>query len=41
MPIYIVEFQPTDIWGPRAEAGPEKLYAELFEAYLAPIEEKS
>jgi nitrile hydratase beta subunit len=41
MPIYIVEFEPTDIWGPRAEAGPEKLYAELFEAYLAPIEEKS
>jgi nitrile hydratase len=41
MPIYIVEFDPTDIWGPRAEAGPEKLYAELFEAYLAPIEEES
>ena len=41
MPIYIVEFDPTDIWGPRAEAGPEKLYAELFEAYLAPMEEKS
>ncbi|MCV7423496.1 nitrile hydratase subunit beta [Mycobacterium yunnanensis] len=41
MPIYIVEFEPTDIWGPRAEAGPEKLYAELFEAYLAPIEEES
>lgn len=41
MPIYIVEFDPTDIWGPRAEAGPEKLYAELFEAYLAPIEEEA
>jgi hypothetical protein len=39
MPIYIVEFDPTEIWGPRAEDGPLSLYAELFEAYLAPIEE--
>ena len=39
MPIYIVEFDPVEIWGPRAEGGPLKLYAELFEAYLAPIEE--
>jgi nitrile hydratase subunit beta len=39
MPIYIVEFDPAEIWGPRAEDGPLKLYAELFEAYLAPIEE--
>ena len=36
MPIYIVEFDPAELWGPRAEAGPQKLYAELFEAYLAP-----
>ena len=41
MPIYIVEFDPTQIWGPRAEAGPLTLYAELFEAYLEPIEEQS
>ena len=41
MPIYIVEFDPADVWGPRAEAGPETLYAELFEVYLAPIEEES
>jgi nitrile hydratase subunit beta len=40
MPIYIVEFEPAEIWGPRAEAGPLTLYAELFEAYLEPIEEK-
>ncbi len=40
MPIYIVEFDPVEIWGPRAEDGPLKIYAELFEAYLAPIEEK-
>jgi nitrile hydratase len=41
MPIYIVEFDPAEIWGPRAEDGPLTLYAELFEAYLAPIEEES
>jgi nitrile hydratase beta subunit len=41
MPVYIVEFDPAEIWGPRAEDGPLRLYAELFEAYLAPIEEKS
>jgi nitrile hydratase subunit beta len=41
MPIYIVEFEPTEIWGARAEDGPLKLYAELFEAYLAPIEEEA
>jgi nitrile hydratase beta subunit len=41
MPIYIVEFDPAEIWGPRAEDGPLKLYAELFEAYLAPIEEQA
>jgi nitrile hydratase len=41
MPIYIVEFDPVEIWGPRAEGGPLKLYAELFEAYLAPIEEEA
>jgi nitrile hydratase beta subunit len=41
MPIYIVEFDPVEIWGPRAEGGPLKLYAELFEAYLAPVEEES
>ncbi|MDT7756307.1 MAG: nitrile hydratase subunit beta [Mycobacterium sp.] len=41
MPVYIVEFDPAEIWGPRAEDGPLKLYAELFEAYLAPTEENS
>jgi nitrile hydratase beta subunit len=41
MPIYIVEFEPTQIWGSRAEDGPLTLYAELFEAYLEPIEEQS
>lgn len=39
MPIYIVEFTPEELWGPRAEPGANSLYAELFEAYLQPVEE--
>ncbi|MGE2835960.1 nitrile hydratase subunit beta [Mycobacterium sp. SMC-4] len=39
MPIYIVEFTPEEIWGVRAEPGANTLYAELFEAYLQPVEE--
>jgi nitrile hydratase beta subunit len=39
MPIYIVEFWPTELWGARAEDSPNSVYAELFEAYLQPIEE--
>ncbi|MDG4667107.1 nitrile hydratase subunit beta [Mycobacterium sp. 236(2023)] len=39
MPIYIVEFTPEELWGPRAEPGANTLYAELFEAYLQPVEE--
>lgn len=39
MPIYIVEFTPDELWGPRAEPGANTLYAELFEAYLLPVEE--
>lgn len=39
MPIYIVEFTPEELWGVRAEPGANTLYAELFEAYLQPIEE--
>lgn len=39
MPIYIVEFTPDELWGVRAEPGANTLYAELFEAYLKPIEE--
>ncbi|WP_422745138.1 nitrile hydratase subunit beta [Mycobacterium sp. WMMD1722] len=41
MPIYIVGFDPAEIWGGRAEAGPLSLYAELFEAYLEPMEDES
>ena len=39
MPIYIVEFTPDELWGVRAEPGANLLYAELFEAYLQPVEE--
>lgn len=34
MPIYIVAFDPLDLFGERAEDGPLTIYAELFEAYL-------
>jgi nitrile hydratase len=39
MPIYLVEFAPAELWGARAEDGPNTMYAELFEAYLKPFEE--
>ena len=39
MPIYIVEFTPEELWGPRAEPGANSLCAELFEAYLHPLQE--
>lgn len=41
MPIYIVGFDPAAIWGARAETGPLSLYAELFEAYLEPMEDNA
>ncbi|WP_101951993.1 nitrile hydratase subunit beta [Mycobacterium sp. 3519A] len=34
MPVYIVAFEPPELFGVRAEAGPQMFYAELFEAYL-------
>ena len=34
MPIYVVGFDPVELWGERAEPGANTLYAELFEAYL-------
>jgi len=39
MPIYIVEFTPDELWGMQAEPGANTVYAELFEAYLQPVEE--
>jgi nitrile hydratase subunit beta len=35
MPVYCVKFEPTDLWGVKAEAG-FTIYADLFDAYLAP-----
>lgn len=40
MPIYIVEFTPEELWGVQAEPGANTLYAELFEAYMEPVEEE-
>jgi nitrile hydratase subunit beta len=34
LPIYIVAFNPDELFGERAEGGPLTIYAELFEAYL-------
>lgn len=34
MPVYTVEFAPSELWGQRAEPGAQTFYAELFEAYL-------
>ncbi|WP_327099671.1 nitrile hydratase subunit beta [Nocardia vinacea] len=38
MPVYIVRFEPTDIWGELAEPG-AVLYGELYQAYLTPATE--
>jgi nitrile hydratase len=35
MPVYVVRFEPADIWGERAEPG-ASIYGELYEAYLQP-----
>jgi nitrile hydratase len=35
MPVYIVKFAPTDIWGKMAEPN-ASIYADLFETYLLP-----
>lgn len=38
MPVYIVRFEPADIWGELAEPG-AVLYGELYQAYLSPATE--
>jgi nitrile hydratase beta subunit len=35
MPVYVVRFEPADIWGELAEPG-MTIYGELYEAYLQP-----
>jgi nitrile hydratase len=36
VPVYVVRFEPAEIWGDTAEATPSPLYAELYEPYLLP-----
>jgi nitrile hydratase subunit beta len=36
MPVYVVRFDPADLWGAAAEATAGPLYAELYETYLEP-----
>jgi nitrile hydratase len=40
MAVYVVRFEPVEIWGATAEPGAGALYAELYEAYLAPIDQE-
>jgi nitrile hydratase beta subunit len=40
MAVYVVRFEPVEIWGATAEPGAGGLYAELYEAYLAPIDQE-
>jgi len=34
--VYVVRFEPTDVWGPTAEPNAGPLFAELYQTYLAP-----
>ena len=34
-PVYVVRFDPVQVWGPRAEPNAGPLYAELYEVYLS------
>lgn len=40
MPVYAVRFDPSELWGERAEAG-SVLYGELYEVYLDDAEDES
>ena len=39
VPVYIVRFEPGELWGGTAEANAGPLYAELYETYLGPVPE--
>ncbi|MGP4085528.1 nitrile hydratase subunit beta [Streptomyces sp. KR55] len=39
MPVYVVRFEPADVWGQLAEPG-AVLYGELYQAYLSPATEE-
>ncbi|MCI2421434.1 nitrile hydratase subunit beta [Saccharopolyspora sp. K220] len=38
VPVYIVRFEPDELWGERTEPHAGPLYAELYESYLSPIQ---
>jgi nitrile hydratase beta subunit len=40
-PVYVVRFEPAQIWGPGAEPNAGPLFAELYEVYLSPKPEDS
>jgi nitrile hydratase len=40
MAVYIVRFDPGELWGAGAEPGAGPVYAELYEAYLMPTEKE-
>jgi nitrile hydratase len=40
-PVYVVRFEPAQIWGPAAEPNAGPLFAELYEVYLSPKPEDS
>lgn len=37
VPVYIVRFDPVELWGATAEPHPSPVYAELYEPYLTPV----
>jgi nitrile hydratase len=37
VPVYIVRFEPREIWGARTETNAGPLYAEIYESYLSPL----
>ncbi|MBV8995376.1 MAG: nitrile hydratase subunit beta [Pseudonocardiales bacterium] len=40
-PVYVVRFDPVQVWGPQAESNAGPLFAELYEVYLSPEPEDS
>jgi nitrile hydratase len=40
MAVYIVRFDPAQVWGATAEPTAGGLYAELYEVYLAPADQE-
>lgn len=36
VPVYVVRFEPADIWGSRAEPNPGPVFADIYQTYLSP-----